>query len=95
MSFRFNDEIKPKNSTNSFDVDKIYYLTFLGKRKIKGQTEFLFRNKWLKDEDDYLIFRSKSENPLGNYSLYEVLQDNSSQPLKKPISLGMATVKID
>lgn len=95
MSFKFNNEIKPKNSTNSFEVKKTYYLTYLGKRNIKGQNEFLFRIRWLNDKDDFLIFRTDSIRPLGSYSLYEVLQDNSKNPLKKPISLGMATIKIE
>ena len=90
---KFNDELKPKNTSTTFKKDNSYGFSFLGKKEVSGKTEYYFKNKKL-DKDDYLIFIHSNPNVFGIPSYFDVYQNNLKRPLNRNISLGKINAKI-
>lgn len=90
----FGDDLKPKNATNSFGKNKSYKLTLIGKNIKTDSSELYLRNVFLK-EDDYLIFKTKSTNPLDRPLDFKIFQNNKKIPLRQPIELGKIAAKIE
>lgn len=91
---KFNSDLKPKNARKNYDKGNTYRLSFLGKKQTSLGYDLYFRNNFLNDDDDFLIFRTRSKYPIGDFKDFNVYQDNKKYPLRTPIDLGKVSAKI-
>lgn len=90
----FNDDLKLKNAKKYFVKGQTYQLSFLGSKSSSLGYDLYFRNRFFNDEDDFLIFKTRSKNPIGKFLDFKIYQDNKKHPLKHPIELGTIPAKI-